>query len=64
MLANEVLDVMPVKLFCRGGVTFERGVVIGPDGGFAFDERRASVLLCGGRHRSRTRGSPTVTRPK
>ena len=46
MLANEVLDVMPVKLFVkRGSVTFERGVVIGPDGGFAFDERRASDAL-------------------
>jgi SAM-dependent MidA family methyltransferase len=46
MLANEVLDVIPVKLFVkRGSVTFERGVVIGPDGGFAFDERRASDAL-------------------
>ena len=46
MLANEVLDVMPVKLFVkRGNVTFERGVVIGPDGGFAFDERCASDVL-------------------
>ena len=41
MLANEVLDVMPVKLFVkRGNVTFERGVVT-RSGGFAFDERRA-----------------------
>ncbi len=40
MLANEVLDVMPVKLFSkRGKLTFERGVVIDPDGGFAFEER-------------------------
>jgi SAM-dependent MidA family methyltransferase len=46
MLANEVLDVMPVKLFVkRGNVRFERGVVIGPDGGFAFDERLASDVL-------------------
>ena len=42
MLANEVLDVMPVRLFVqRGGVTFERGVVITSEG-FAFDDRRAS----------------------
>jgi SAM-dependent MidA family methyltransferase len=42
MLANEVLDVMPVKLFVkRGKLTFERGVVTRSDGGFAFDERRA-----------------------
>ena len=41
MLANEVLDVMPVKLFVqRDGVTFERGVAISRDG-FAFEERRA-----------------------
>ena len=42
MLANEVLDVMPVRLFVqRGGVTFERGVVITNEG-FAFEERSAS----------------------
>ena len=41
MLANEVLDVMPVKLFVkREGATLERGVVARP-GGFAFGERRA-----------------------
>lgn len=41
MLANEVLDVMPVKLFeQRRGVTFERGVVITNEG-LAFEERRA-----------------------
>ena len=42
MLANEVLDVMPVKLFVkRGKTTFERGVV-SRAGGFAFAERRAN----------------------
>ena len=42
MLANEVLDVMPVRLFVqRGGVTFERGVVITTEG-LAFDERLAN----------------------
>ena len=41
MLANEVLDVMPVKLFVkRDGATVERGVVARSDG-FAFDERCA-----------------------
>lgn len=41
MLANEVLDVMPVKLFAkRGSETFERGVM-SRSGGFALDERRA-----------------------
>lgn len=45
MLANEVLDVMPFKLFVkRGDVTFERGVVVrkgAPSGSFAFEERNA-----------------------
>ena len=46
MLANEVLDVMPVKLFAkRGNMTFERGVVNRPDAGFAFDERCADEGL-------------------
>ena len=45
MLANEVLDVMPVKLFVkRGGATLERGVVV-RDGAFAFDERPAGPPL-------------------
>ena len=41
MLANEVLDVMPVRLFVRrdGGV-LERGVIV-RDTGFAFAERAA-----------------------
>ncbi len=46
MLANEVLDVMPVKLFVkRGNATFERGVVNRHGGSFAFDERPASEDL-------------------
>ncbi|MEO8185759.1 MAG: SAM-dependent methyltransferase [Burkholderiaceae bacterium] len=46
MLANEVLDVMPVKLFVkRGNITFERGVVNRTGGSFAFDERRADEDL-------------------
>ncbi len=45
MLANEVLDVMPAKLFVkRGNATFERGVV-NRSGGFAFDERPANEDL-------------------
>jgi SAM-dependent MidA family methyltransferase len=45
MLANEVLDVMPVKLFVkRGSATLERGVVV-CDGAFAFDERSAGPQL-------------------
>ncbi len=46
MLANEVLDVMPVKLFVkRDGVTVERGVVNRSANGFAFEERRAGEEL-------------------
>lgn len=42
LLANEVLDVMPVRLFVkRGGAAFERGVVM-RDGALAFDERPAA----------------------
>ena len=46
MLANEVLDVMPVKLFVkRDNATFERGVVNRSGSGFAFDERCAGEDL-------------------
>ena len=46
MLANEVLDVMPVKLFVkRGNVTFERGVINRSGSGFAFEEQRANEEL-------------------
>src|SRR5512134_1489970 len=45
LLANEVLDVMPIKLFVkRGSATLERGVVVN-GGGFAFDERPADATL-------------------
>jgi SAM-dependent MidA family methyltransferase len=41
MLANEVLDVMPVRLFAeRSGATVERGVGV-RDGGFFLSEREA-----------------------
>jgi len=45
ILANEVLDVMPVRLFVRrdGGVA-ERGVAL-HDGGFFFDDRPADATL-------------------
>ena len=46
MLANEVLDVMPVKLFVkRGNVTFERGVANRSAGSFAFVQRLAGEDL-------------------
>jgi len=46
MLANEVLDVMPTKLFVkRGGVTVERGVVNRSGSGFAFEDRPAGDEL-------------------
>jgi len=42
MLANEVLDVMPVKIFVkRGASVFERGVTV-QGNGFAFAERAAA----------------------
>jgi SAM-dependent MidA family methyltransferase len=45
MLANEVLDVMPVKLFVkRGAATLERGVVVRGNA-FAFEERPAGPPL-------------------
>jgi SAM-dependent MidA family methyltransferase len=46
IVANEVLDVMPVKLFVkRDGAVLERGVVAAAGGGLAFDERPASASL-------------------
>ena len=46
MLANEVLDVMPVKFFVkRDNLTFERGVINRSSSGFAFEERRADKEL-------------------
>jgi SAM-dependent MidA family methyltransferase len=45
MLANEVLDVMPVRLFAkRAGAPVERGVGL-KDGAFAFTERAAPPEL-------------------
>lgn len=45
MLANEVLDVMPVRLFARGvGKVVERGVGL-QDGRFVFIEREAPAEL-------------------
>ncbi len=45
IIANEVLDVMPVRLFVkRGADVFERGVV-DRGGGFALDERAADSAL-------------------
>jgi SAM-dependent MidA family methyltransferase len=44
-LANEVLDVMPARLFVRErGATFERGVVL-RDGALAFATRPADAVL-------------------
>ena len=40
VVGNEVLDAMPVQLLHRvAGVWHERGVVTGPDGGFAWSDR-------------------------
>ena len=45
IIANEVLDVMPVRLFVRrADAIHERGVVL-RDGGFAFAERAADATL-------------------
>lgn len=45
LLANEVLDVMPVRIFARQReATFERGVVVRKTG-FAFDDRPADGEL-------------------
>jgi SAM-dependent MidA family methyltransferase len=45
IIANEVLDVMPAKLFAqRGGVTFEQGVQI-ENGALRITERRAGPEL-------------------
>jgi SAM-dependent MidA family methyltransferase len=50
ILANEVLDVMPVRLFVRGaGDVRERGVVVRGDG-FAFAERPADESLSAAVH--------------
>jgi SAM-dependent MidA family methyltransferase len=46
ILANEVLDVLPVRLFVKRDNRFmERGVVLASDGAFRFDERVADNLV-------------------
>ena len=46
LLANEVLDALPVECFTwRDGALFERGVVLAGEGGFAWQERPASPAL-------------------
>lgn len=46
VLANEVLDVMPVQLVAwREGEILERGVVLSADGSFAWEDRPASGAL-------------------
>ncbi|MGC4029532.1 MAG: SAM-dependent methyltransferase [Steroidobacteraceae bacterium] len=47
LLANEVLDALPVECFVwRAGVLLERGVSLDQDGGFMWSERPASATLC------------------
>jgi SAM-dependent MidA family methyltransferase len=44
VIGNEVLDAMPVKLLSRvGGVWFERGVVLGSEVDFAWQDRPTSL---------------------
>src|SRR5882724_5047370 len=46
IVANEVLDVLPVRLFVRrGDALYERGVSL-QSGAFGFDERPADAVLC------------------
>lgn len=46
ILANEVLDVLPVRLFLkRDNVVHERGVALASDGRFGFDERAADTVM-------------------
>lgn len=46
VVANEVLDVMPVQLVTwKAGGIFERGVVVGGGGDFAWEDRPASGAL-------------------
>ncbi|TVO54775.1 class I SAM-dependent methyltransferase [Denitromonas halophila] len=56
VVANEVLDVMPVHvLVWRDGAVFERGVAINAEGGFAWADSPASEHL---RVASQTLGAP------
>jgi SAM-dependent MidA family methyltransferase len=44
VIGNEVLDAMPVKLLARvGGVWFERGVVLGSEVDFAWQDRPTAL---------------------
>lgn len=46
LLANEVLDALPVECFVlRDGVLWERGVAVTADGGFAWAQRAADAAL-------------------
>ncbi len=46
LLANEVLDALPVKAFCwRDGALFERGVALDVDDALCWQERPASAAL-------------------
>lgn len=47
VLANEVLDAMPVSLFCWGddGTVLERGVALDAQGGFTWEDRPADPPL-------------------
>lgn len=47
VLANEVLDAMPVQVFRwdDAGTLLERGVVVNPEGGFAWSDRPAPPRL-------------------
>lgn len=44
VLGNEVIDAMPVKLLARcAGIWHERGVVVGPDGALAWQDRMTDL---------------------
>lgn len=47
VLANEVLDAMPVSLFCwdAAGTVQERGVALDADGGFVWEDRPAPPAM-------------------
>lgn len=47
VLANEVLDAMPVSLFCwaEDATVLERGVAVGPNGEFVWQDRPAGAEL-------------------
>jgi len=45
LLANEVLDALPVECFIWRGALFERGVALGADGALQWQERPARTTL-------------------